>query len=350
MREDNRNEYYYNDAGYYEDEDIAELAYANGVLYKGDNLNPYRIAHAPFHIPIFEKDITIHPRCEEIEDDAFYDCDPYNIRLPKSVKRIGKRAFAYCGRRLKKIIIKEGTEYIDEQAFFGCNYVARIELPSTIKELGKDCFTDISWLLRIVYNGTKKQWNLIKKDDWITGENHFNIICKDGIIRFDQTKRYCGYDKSDNKVTLEFVKDSILEILNTDQLDNINKAKSFYNGLNAYLSHVEKLNEKEIKRFYKGLARLFVSSHGKVTKEIHQTFLEITGLSNKEMSYKRFTTLMTSKTYECHSRYAYDLVTTTLPRYRRFYTVMIGTILISGNHKLNKKDMALIYNLIGPMA
>ena len=68
------------------------------------------------------------------------------------------------------------------------------------------------------------------------------------------------------------------------------------------------------------------------------------------MSYKRFNSLMTSKTYEGLAKYTYDLVTTTLPRYRRFYVVMIGATLINGNHKLNKKDITLIYKLIGPTA
>ena len=59
---------------------------------------------------------------------------------------------------------------------------------------------------------------------------------------------------------------------------------------------------------------------------------------------------MTSKTHEGLAKYTYDLVTTTLPRYRRFYVVMIGVTLINGNHKLNKQDITLIYKLIGPTA
>ena len=59
---------------------------------------------------------------------------------------------------------------------------------------------------------------------------------------------------------------------------------------------------------------------------------------------------MTSKTYEGLAKYTYDLVTTTLPRYRRFYVVMIGATLINDGNKLNKEDIKLIYKLIGPMA
>ena len=342
--------YRYNEEGYYDGDDYESLNFYKGVLYIGDYLNPYKIAHSLYHLPMFEKDIVIHPDCEEIEEEAFNEADPYSIRIPGSVKKIGKRAFVNNRPNLKKIIINEGTEYIDEEAFCNCYYVARIELPSTIKELGKDCFSNIEWLLRIIYNGTKEQWNLIKKDNWISGENHFNIICTDGVIRYDKTNRYYRYDRSDGKVTLEFVKDSLLEILNTERLDNIEKAMSYYQGLTAYLLNVEKLKEQEIRRFYKGLARLFVRSHGVCTKEMHKTYLEITGLNDKEMSYKRFKSLMTSKTYESNSKYTYDLVTTTLPRYRRFYVIMIGAILINENHKLNEKDITLIYKLIGPTA
>ena len=346
-----RKEYYYNEEGFYEEDDISELAFYKGVLYKGDYINPYKIAHALYHIPLWEADLIIHPNCEEIEDNAFYDCDPHNIRIPGSVKRIGKRAFQHNrSKYLKKIIIKEGTEYIDEEAFYGCYYVARIELPSTIKELGKDCFTDIDYLLRIIYNGTKKEWKQIRKDNFVTGGYRFKVICKDGEILYNRTERYCRYDHSDNKVTLEFVKDSLLEVFNTAQVDNIETAKSYYRGLNAYLTNVEKLDEKEISKFYKGLARLFVNTHHGDLKEIHQTYLEITGLNDKEMSYKRFSSLMTSKTYEGLAKYTYDLVTTTLPRYRRFYVVMIGATLINDGNKLNKEDIKLIYKLIGPMA
>lgn len=350
MKDRIRYNHFYNEEGFYEGDDLSELKISRNVLYKGDHLNPYKIAYALFHIPMWEKDLVIHPECEEIEDYAFEDTDPYRIRIPGSVKRIGKGAFSHNRPNLKKIIIDEGTEYIDEEAFCNCYYVARIELPSTIKELGKDCFSNIEWLLRIVYNGTKKQWNQIKKDNFVTGGYRFKVICKDGEIIYNRTERYCRYDHSDDKVTLEFVKDSILEILNTEQADNIERAKSYYRGLNAYLTNVEKLDEKEISKFYKGLARLFVHTHKGVLKEIHQTYLEITGLNDKEMSYKRFSSLMTSKTYIGLKKYTLDLVTTSLPRYRRFYVVMIGVILINGNHELTKKDRQLIDVIIGPVA
>ncbi|MDO4338011.1 MAG: leucine-rich repeat protein [Eubacteriales bacterium] len=63
-----------------------------------------------------------------------------NISIGKDVKRIGKYAFAN-NIYIKKIVLPNGVELLDENCFGGCQGLEYIELPKTLKTLGKSCFS-----------------------------------------------------------------------------------------------------------------------------------------------------------------------------------------------------------------
>lgn len=61
------------------------------------------------------------------------------IHVPSSVKRIGRKAFADC--KIEQIIIEEGTEIIEQDAFMSFNKELRsVILPKSIREIGKNAF------------------------------------------------------------------------------------------------------------------------------------------------------------------------------------------------------------------
>lgn len=71
----------------------------------------------------------------------FAAVDLKRIRLPKTLKTIGKSAFAFC-LNLSDIIIPEGVESIKSRAFFDCLALNEIVLPESLKELESLVFSN----------------------------------------------------------------------------------------------------------------------------------------------------------------------------------------------------------------
>lgn len=59
--------------------------------------------------------------------------------VPSTVKTIGNYAFSQC-KNLKKVILPEGLENINNYSFDGCSLLSEINLPSTLKNIGYFAF------------------------------------------------------------------------------------------------------------------------------------------------------------------------------------------------------------------
>ncbi len=79
----------------------------------------------------------------------FAAIDLKKIRLPKTLKTIGKSAFAFC-LNLSDIVIPEGVESIKSRAFFDCLALNEIVLPESLKELESLVFSN-SAINKIVF-------------------------------------------------------------------------------------------------------------------------------------------------------------------------------------------------------
>lgn len=97
-------------------------------------------------------DLSCVEKFEAIEDisgvtedgssqNFFCAADLIKIRLPKTLKVIGKSAFTFC-IRLNDFIIPENVEAIRSRAFFGCQSLSTLELPASIKELESMLFSN----------------------------------------------------------------------------------------------------------------------------------------------------------------------------------------------------------------
>lgn len=71
----------------------------------------------------------------EIGECAFSSCEFAEVRLPGSLRRIGKGAFAWC-EALADVRMAEGLEAISTGAFLGCGRLSFAPIPSTVREVG----------------------------------------------------------------------------------------------------------------------------------------------------------------------------------------------------------------------
>lgn len=96
---------------------------------------------------------------------------------------------AYCGTKLKNIVIPEGVKWVSIAAFFGdVSGIEKICLPSTIEDFSPfrpyEYHDDNSWSdkgITVEYNGTKEQWQKVKQDKSIDYRK-VTVICTDGTI------------------------------------------------------------------------------------------------------------------------------------------------------------------------
>lgn len=80
----------------------------------------------------------------EIGEYAFFDraekggnSDLRSVEIPSSVKKIGKYAFNACSG-LNTVVLAEGIKTVEEGAFFNCTNLATINLPDSITYIGRN--------------------------------------------------------------------------------------------------------------------------------------------------------------------------------------------------------------------
>lgn len=73
-----------------------------------------------------------------ISDGAFEGANIQKLIVPKSVLKIGKRAFANCS--MSSIYFFSGVTQIDVAAFYGCASLQRLNLPASLTAIGDSAF------------------------------------------------------------------------------------------------------------------------------------------------------------------------------------------------------------------
>jgi surface antigen bspA-like len=88
-----------------------------------------------------------------ISDEAFIDNNILlSIDLPKSLICVGRRAFKNC-INLKEVNLPENLENIESEAFSECN-IERIEIPKSVRNIGYAAFKDCKELKEVKMHGT----------------------------------------------------------------------------------------------------------------------------------------------------------------------------------------------------
>ena len=89
---------------------------------------------------IIEEGIT------DIPDEYFFeDNEVEKVFLPKSIERIGKRAFALC-KNLKEVYFPDKAIHFGKEVFKGCSSLENISLPNGIITFGTELFADCTSL------------------------------------------------------------------------------------------------------------------------------------------------------------------------------------------------------------
>ena len=83
---------------------------------------------------------------EVIEDNAFKSCSLREVRFPEQVRYIGNSAFEDCVFLYNVEFEYDLIEYIGDRAFYNCislpdpNSIYSIEIPRSVKYIGRDAF------------------------------------------------------------------------------------------------------------------------------------------------------------------------------------------------------------------
>ena len=124
--------------------------------------------------------ITIPENITSIGRCAFSGCDSLtSITIPGSVTSIGSSAFENCSG-LTSIVIPDSVTSIDHWAFQYCTGLTSATIGNGVKSISRYAFWDCASLKDIYFNGTKDQWNVIKKID--SGIKNCTIHCTDGDL------------------------------------------------------------------------------------------------------------------------------------------------------------------------
>ena len=104
----------------------------------------YNGTRAAIEIPstIDDKPVTA------IGENAFHNASVTSVKLPSSIKAIGKGAFQSC-TGLQTIALPSGITYIESNAFRGCSSLRSVTLPNTLKRIGDQAFSRCSALTSV---------------------------------------------------------------------------------------------------------------------------------------------------------------------------------------------------------
>ena len=91
----------------------------------------------------------------EIPCYAFFQTYVETVCLPANTTMIGDGAFA--GSRIRRIVVPEGVGIIGDYAFYSCQKLEEVVLPSTLATLGKGALSECGSLKVMTMSGTRVQ-------------------------------------------------------------------------------------------------------------------------------------------------------------------------------------------------
>ncbi len=121
---------------------ISSYAFNNAALYKNASNG---VAYAGNWVVGCDAkrasgEIVIEDGTVGIANYAFYKCNAVtSVRLPESVKTIGRSAFYQC-TELTSVNLPSELENIEDYTFYGCGKLALPALPQTLKSIGRSAF------------------------------------------------------------------------------------------------------------------------------------------------------------------------------------------------------------------
>ncbi len=114
---------------------------------------------------------------------AFYNCSALNsITLSQGITEIKSTTFSNCSG-LTSITIPFGVSKIGIQSFENCTGLERITISNSVTKINNNAFSGCTNLNSIVFEGTKTEWNAVKKyQGWNDNTGWYTVYCKDGNV------------------------------------------------------------------------------------------------------------------------------------------------------------------------
>ena len=110
---------------------------ANPVYYIKDDMLCTRDHKLLLGLRYIKGDVVVPDGLERIEEDAFRNCDHItSITLPSSVRTLGKYAIYDCDK-LKRINLPDSLESIEDYALSYCPKLERIHIPAGVQKIGE---------------------------------------------------------------------------------------------------------------------------------------------------------------------------------------------------------------------
>jgi len=115
----------------------------------GDNTYAVKAIGGGAFYDINLNSVVIEDGIETIESEAFWDSDGINkLVLPSTLKSIGDRAFTWA--YISKLDLPEGLVKIGQNAFNSCHNLKKVTLPSSLTEIGNNVFSNCNNLSAII--------------------------------------------------------------------------------------------------------------------------------------------------------------------------------------------------------
>ncbi len=94
------------------------------------------------YYPLYLTEVVLNEGCERLAENAFFECETLTrVALPSTLGEVGIRAFSGCSR-LTSISLPSGVRTIGENAFFDCKSLVELSFGSapTLQSLGINAF------------------------------------------------------------------------------------------------------------------------------------------------------------------------------------------------------------------
>ena len=137
------------------------------------------------------REIIISKNIEKLEEEAFYSCIKLEkVQFESDSTKISAYSFENC-HNLKNIILPSKLKTLEYKVFSGCSSLTDIEIPKSINKIERDAFSNCKSLKNIYYCGTIVDWCKISMND---GSNpmkyaeNFYLLNNDGDNIFNDKK------------------------------------------------------------------------------------------------------------------------------------------------------------------
>ena len=161
-----------NDNAFYDRSGLTKLTVSSGIK----SIGSYAFYGCSCEI------VWDNPSITEIGKDAFQGYEGEALTVPETVSVIGNRAFGTCVN-LNEFVLSDGVKEIGNGAFYACKNLKNVTIGENVTSIGGYVFSGCNALKSVTFNGTKEQWNAIKKSEyWDTTSSLTSVVCSDGTI------------------------------------------------------------------------------------------------------------------------------------------------------------------------